>query len=290
MGARDFDVAPLADALSETGREYPFTGADFERVRRLIYRCAGINLNPTKQHMVYSRLSRRLRALSIDSFAGYLDRLENDGNFGERERQQFVNALTTNLTSFFREAHHFETLAEFLPGCTNPRVWCAAASTGEEPYSILMTLVETLGPGTSARLMATDIDTNVLEVAKSGIYSLEAARACGEERLRRFFHRGAGANAGKVRVKPELAKMVEFTPLNLLDESWPRLRQFASTLDVVFCRNVMIYFDKSTQRTILGRIAEVLRPGGLLLVGHSENFTDCRASFALRGKTVYQRV
>jgi chemotaxis protein methyltransferase CheR len=292
MGARDLELPPPAAGGAASGavREYAFGAADFERVRRLIYARAGINLNETKQHMVYSRLSRRLRSVGIDSFSAYLDRLEHDAQFGDQEQQQFVNALTTNLTSFFRESHHFDTFGEFLAKAGPVRVWCAAASTGEEPYSILMTMAEALGGGSTARLFATDIDTDVLATARRGVYPIESARACGAERLHRFFQRGKGGNDGKVRVKPELAKMVEFAPLNLLEESWPQLRAFAPQVDVVFCRNVMIYFDKPTQRAILARIAQVLRPGGLMLVGHSENFTDCREWFVLRGKTVYERL
>jgi len=290
MGARDLDLTAATDAGVDALREYPFHAADFDRVRRLIYELAGINLNETKQNMVYSRLSRRLRALGIQSFTDYLDRLERDAHFAEQERQEFVNALTTNLTSFFRESHHFDVLAQFVRGLSSPRVWCAASSTGEEPYSIAFTLVEALGDGCSARLLATDIDTNVLATARRGVYPLEGARNCGEARLRRFFQRGAGANAGMVRVRPEIARMVEFATTNLLEEQWPAVRSFAQQVDVVFCRNVMIYFDRPTQRAILGRIAQVLRPGGLLLVGHSENFTDSRAGFVLRGKTVYERV
>jgi len=291
MGARDLIGAALpAAAAGDTLREYAFEPADFERVRRMIHARAGISLNESKQHMVYSRLSRRLRALGIDSFATYLDRLEHDPGFTAQEQQPFVNALTTNLTAFFREPHHFELLTEFCAQRAPGRIWCAASSTGEEPYSILMTLVEALGSGTSARLLATDIDTEVLATARRGVYPEESARACGDARLRRFFQRGAGANAGMVRIKPEIARMVEFAPLNLLEESWPALRGFAEQVDIVFCRNVMIYFDKPTQRAILERISRVLRPGGLLLVGHSENFTQCRDWFVLRGKTVYERV
>jgi chemotaxis protein methyltransferase CheR len=153
-----------------------------------------------------------------------------------------------------------------------------------------MTLVAALGASTSARLLATDIDTDVLATARRGIYPADAARACGEARLHRFFQRGAGDNAGSVRIKPELARLVEFAPLNLLADAWPALNGFAAQLDVIFCRNVMIYFDKPTQQAILERFARVLRPGGLLMVGHSENFTQCRDWFVLRGKTVYERV
>jgi chemotaxis protein methyltransferase CheR len=291
MGARDdFDEQLLQ---SDAAREYAFTRADFERVRKLIYARAGISLNDSKQNMVYSRLSRRLRLLGISSFSAYLDRLETDPGFDAREAQEFVNALTTNLTAFFREPHHFPVLHDFLKsqtGGSNLRLWCAAASTGEEPYSIAMTMIEALGSNTGSRLLATDIDTNVLAAAGRGVYRVDSARASGEERLRKFFLRGTGSHEGMARVKPELAKLVQFAPLNLLEAGWPALRGFAQSLDVIFCRNVMIYFDKPTQRQILDRFAQVLRPGGLLFIGHSENFTDHREHFALRGKTVYERL
>jgi chemotaxis protein methyltransferase CheR len=295
MGARDVLNESLLAALgTDTAhREYPFASQDFERVRRIIYARAGISLNETKRNMVYSRLSRRLRALGIDSFGNYLDRLEHEPSFSAQEQQLFVNALTTNLTSFFREPHHFPILADFLHRRGSgeaPRLWCAAASTGEEPYSIVMTMIESLGDSTSARLLATDIDTHVLATGRTGVYRFDAVQQCGEQRLRRFFLRGRGANEGMVRVRPELGRLVEFAPLNLLDDGWPTLRSFAPEVDAVFCRNVMIYFDKPTQRKVLARIAQVLRPGGLLFVGHAENFADCRESFALRGKTVYERI
>ena len=293
MGARD-GAPELLQSLADTGlREYAFTAADFDRVRRLIFSYAGISLNDSKQNMVYSRLARRLRALGLDSFRVYLDRLERDPAFAAGERQQFINALTTNLTAFFRESHHFPILAEFLRqrgDRTEPRLWCAAASTGEEPYSIAMTVIEALGPATGARVLATDIDTQVLAHGERGVYRLEAARACGEPRMRRFFLRGTGANAGLARVRPELARLVSFAPLNLLADVWSALASFAPVVDVVFCRNVMIYFDKSTQHRVLERIARALRPGGLLFVGHSENFSDARALFAPRGSTVYERI
>jgi len=294
MGARD----PLTDATSAAApggdvRAYEFNVQDFERVRRLIYGIAGIDLNASKRNMVYSRLARRLRARGIESFGSYLDGLEQSEDFASQERQEFVNALTTNLTSFFREEHHFPVLAEFLrtiPAGRAPRIWCAAASTGEEPYSIAMTVVETLGAKSEARLLATDIDTQVLAAAGRGVYKEQSAQACGEARLRRFFQRGTGANAGMARVRPEVSRLVEFGQLNLLDPGWPLVQRFGSPVDAVFCRNVMIYFNRATQRAILERIAAVLRSGGLLFAGHSENFTDCRDWFALRGKTVYERL
>jgi chemotaxis protein methyltransferase CheR len=292
LGARDdFDAQFAATAAND----FAFSPQDFDRVRRMIYARAGISLNDTKRNMVYSRLSRRLRATGIDSFADYLERLEHDRAFGESESQQFINALTTNLTSFFREGHHFPVLAEFLQARLaqaaqdDIRVWCAAASTGEEPWSIAMTMQEALGGRVPARVLATDIDTTVLATAANAVYRLEGTAPCGEARLKRFFLRGTGPNAGFVRVRPELARMVEFKPLNLLDERWPSRPEFSRGVDAVFCRNVMIYFDKPTQRKVLGGIAQVLRRGGLLFAGHSENFSDCRDWFVPRGRTVYER-
>jgi chemotaxis protein methyltransferase CheR len=292
MGARDplTPTAPPNTAGLVDGREYEFLEGDFARVRDMIYRRAGISLNENKQSMVYSRLSRRLRVLGLSSFREYLDRIESDAAFGEAEDQEFVNALTTNLTSFYREAHHFPVFEEFLRATTAaPKIWCAAASTGEEPYCIAMTMIEAAGAKPPGSLLATDIDTNVLATAERASYRLDAAQACGEARLRRFFLRGRGANEGMVRARPELSQLIRFAQLNLLDEDWPLVRTFSQQVDAVFCRNVMIYFDRKTQKQILGRIAQILRPGGLLFVGHSENFTDCHEALALRGKTVYQR-
>jgi len=298
MGARDPQVHAAAQAAAQAAahavaeaREYAFLERDFARVREMIYRRAGINLNENKQNMVYSRLSRRLRTLGLQSFSEYLDRIESDPAFAAAEGQEFVNALTTNLTSFYRESHHFPVLEEFLRGAkAPPKVWCAAASTGEEPWSIAMTMVEAAGARPPGSLLATDIDTNVLRTATQASYRLESAQACGEARLRRFFLRGRGANEGQARVRPELAQLVRFAQLNLLEADWPLLRSFGAPVDAVFCRNVMIYFDRKTQKEILGRVAQVLRPGGLLFVGHSENFTDCHEALVLRGKTVYERI
>jgi chemotaxis protein methyltransferase CheR len=292
MGARDHLQELTLPPSGPEGREYEFHARDFERVRRLIYARAGINLSDHKQNMVYSRLARRLRANGMGSFAEYLDRFEGEGEFSRAEEQEFVNALTTNLTSFFRESHHFPVLEEFLRAqhaSTPPRIWCAAASTGEEPYSIAMVMSEANGNRNSGALLATDIDTNVLATASRGAYKLDAAQACGEARLRRFFLRGTGANEGMVRARPDLRNLIRFGQLNLLDEAWPLVREFSGQLDAVFCRNVMIYFDRKTQREILNRIVPLLRPGGLLFVGHSENFTDCDSALRLQGKTVYLR-
>ena len=267
-------------------RQFEFREADFTRVRRMIHERAGISLGEHKREMVYSRLTRRLRALGRQDFAGYLDHLESQPSAAEWE--DFVNALTTNLTAFFREAHHFPILADLAHGRPAPiSVWCCAASSGEEPYSIAMTLVETLGArAASATVLATDIDTQVLNRARAGVYPEERVARLDPARLKRFFLRGRGANAGQVRVRPELAAMVRFETLNLLAPAWPLAERF----DAIFCRNVMIYFDKPTQAGILRRFVPLLKDGGLLFAGHSENFTYISRDFRLRGQTVYERV
>lgn len=272
--------------LATQGREFVWSNRDFSRVQALIYKHAGISLHDGKHAMVYSRLSRRLRETGYESFSAYLDWLESisDGP----EWQEFVNALTTNLTSFFREQHHFEILAQHLrskPVGAAWNVWCSAASTGEEPYSILMTAAESLGNRGSFHLLASDIDSRVLDTASRGVYKEESLKGVSTERLHRFFLRGKSGNAGMVRVKPELRRMVEFLNVNLIGGQWP----FSEPFDVVFCRNVMIYFDAPTQRKVLERIHRVMKPGGLLFVGHAENFSDSRDLFALKGKTVYER-
>ncbi|MCB1978041.1 MAG: methyltransferase domain-containing protein [Burkholderiaceae bacterium] len=278
-----FERAP-AGPLAQ-GREFVWTAADFAKVQGLIYQRAGISLHDGKHAMVYSRLSRRLRETGHSSFHEYLTWLEqNDGP----EWQEFVNALTTNLTAFFREQHHFEIFADYLrarPQGAPWRVWCNAASTGEEPYSIVITAFETLGASAPFHLVASDIDSRVLATAAQGMYRIENLKGLSAERMQRFFLRGKGANAGLARVKPELARAIEFISVNLIRDDWP----FRDPFDVVFCRNVMIYFDAPTQRRVLERIHRVLKPGGMLFVGHAENFSESRDLFALRGKTVYER-
>jgi chemotaxis protein methyltransferase CheR len=267
--------------------EFEFTGADFARVRRLIHARAGIALADSKQQMVYGRLGRRLRTLRLGSFREYLDHLEQRGDADEW--QAFTNALTTNLTSFFREPHHFEILAPFLAeraGRGTQRIWCAAASTGEEPYSLAITACEALGRDDPAlEIFCSDVDTNVLETAARGVYPLERVESLGAPRLRRFFLRGNGPNAGHAKVKPFLRELVTFQPLNLLDRDYGLRGSF----DAIFCRNVMIYFDKPTQRAILERFKPLLAPDGLLFAGHSESFFHAADLYAPCGRTVYRR-
>lgn len=268
-------------------RDFTFTARDFDRVRQMIHAKAGIALSESKRDMVYSRLGRRLRALNLESFKDYLDQLEAHGSADEW--QAFTNALTTNLTSFFREAHHFEILREFLvkKGRHTPvKIWCSAASTGEEPYSLAITACEaydTLTP--PVKILATDIDTNVLDTAAAGVYPEERIEKLSEAQKRRFFRRGSGANAGKVRVIDELRELITYKPLNLLDPRYPMKGPF----DALFCRNVMIYFDKPTQRDILMKMAPLLSPDGLFFAGHSESFFHATDIVTSIGRTVYRR-
>ena len=276
--------------------EFSLSAADFERVRALIHQRAGISLNAGKQAMVYSRLARRLRDTGQRSFASYLQWLQDHpGPDGQAEWQAFVNCLTTNLTSFFREDHHFQALVHDLRALRDLaersaralRIWCNAASTGEEPYSVAMTVAETLGPQAAVQIIASDIDTQVLASAQAGVYGADA-RGLSAERLRRHFLRGKGARHGSIRIKPERAQGVEFRPFNLMASDWPAA--LGAPFDIIFCRNVMIYFDAATQRRVLAQLHGMLRPDGLLYVGHSENFTESSDLLRLRGKTIYQRV
>ncbi len=273
-------------------REFRLTDGDFTRIAQLVEASAGIRLPEAKREMVYSRLSRRLRELKLTEFSAYLELLEQDD--AGTEMGQFINAITTNLTAFFRENHHFEFLREqLLPALAAQgrqrrlRIWSAGCSTGEEPYSIAMVVREVLGSarGWDAKILATDLDTNVLATASRGLYPLERTRGIGEGRLGRFFLRGRGDNAGWVRVKPELQELISFRQLNLLGP-WPLRGPF----DLIFCRNVVIYFSKETQRRLFDRYADILKPDGHLFIGHSESLFKVCERFRLVGSTTYQRV
>jgi len=267
-------------------REFQFSDEDFDKVRSLIHGRAGIALSPSKREMVYSRLARRLRELRMASFRAYLGLLANDTH---PEWENFVNALTTNLTSFFRESHHFPILAEHLKARARSgepiELWCSASSTGEEPYSMAMTVLEAFPGGVpQVRITATDVDTQVLAFAERGIYPADRVEKLPPERVRRFFLRGTNEQAGSVRVRPELRAMIRFSKLNLLDRQLPLKSRF----DAIFCRNVMIYFDRPTQRAIIQKFVPLLKPDGLLFAGHSESLHHCADLFRLRGRTVYE--
>lgn len=266
------------------GREFEYTEQDFQRIRKLIRDYAGIALGDSKQELVYSRLARRLRATGSRTFSEYLDRLQHGG---EAEWEAFTNALTTNLTSFFREPHHFPILAEHLrkmPHDHTITLWCSACSTGEEAYSMAITVIETLGSERPVHIIASDLDTGVLQTARAGRYKAESVARLPPQQVERFFTRGSGMDAGYVQVKPELMRLIDFRRFNLLDPGWP----IHAPLDAIFCRNVMIYFDKETQLAVLKKFAPLLRADGLLFAGHSESFYHAASIFKLRGNTVYE--
>jgi len=278
-------------ATRHHGREFAFDDRDFRRVCTLIHAHAGIQLSAHKADMVYGRLVRRVRARAMPCFSAYLDLVESGA---DDEVEAFVNALTTNLTSFFREDYHFGALSAQLlamdPGADGRNgkllIWCCAASTGEEPYSLAITACEAFGTlAPPVRILATDIDTTVLQTAARGVYPLERVDALDAQRKRAFFQRGSGPNAGQCRVHPALQALIEFRPLNLLDDHYG-LR--GGAYSAVFCRNVMIYFDKPTQTHVLQRIAPLLGLSGRLYAGHSESFNHAADLVTSCGRTIYR--
>jgi chemotaxis protein methyltransferase CheR len=272
-------------------REFDFGNEDFEALRKLVKEITGINLSDQKRELVYGRLARRLRVLHLRTFAEYRDLLASDGG---REIGEFCNAITTNLTSFFRESHHFEYLRDQVlqPMVANRtasrrmRIWSAGCSTGEEAYSLAMTVIESIPDLRSwdVKILATDLDSDVLAKAQRGIYAAERVRAIGAQRLSRFFAERRGREGAAYEVKPELTSLITFRQLNLM-HSLP----MKGPLDAIFCRNVVIYFDKDTQRELFSRIAQLQRPGNLLFLGHSESLFKVSESYTPIGKTVYRR-
>lgn len=275
-----------------TAREYEFTRRDFDFLRRVSNQQTGIVVTDDKFDMFYSRLARRVRALGLSSFADYCDFLETPDNNGEIT--ELVNAVTTNLTSFFRENHHFEFLAKTaLPeavrrnqGRRKLRIWSAGCSTGEEPYSIAIVLAEqeAILRGWDTQILASDIDSNVLAQARSGVYPMARVEGLPSSRLKTAFQKGRGAQQGKARVREQLRRSVRFEQINLMEPSGLEQQ------DIIFCRNVIIYFDKPTKAALMGRFADVLVDGGYLIVGHSESLYQVTDRFELIGQTVYRKV
>jgi len=278
-----------AEERSES-REFPFSDAEFAFIRELVEQHAAIKLPDTKRQMVYGRLVRRLRELRLGSFAEYVALLREDA--GGPEFVNLINAVTTNLTSFFREKHHFDVLRErIIPEFVTRnaskrtlRIWSAGCSTGEEPYSIAMTVLDCLPAGWDLRILATDIDTKVLATASAGVYGEDRIRSLPDDIKRRGFLRGRGAASDKVRVRPEFQQPISFKQLNLM-EAWPMRGQF----DFIFCRNVVIYFDKPTQQRLFERFADQLVDGGYVFLGHSETMHNLTTRFRLLGQTLYQK-
>ncbi len=274
---------------SHVNREFPMTDSDFDRLRKRAYSLTGINLTDAKKELVYSRIARRVRALGMLSFSEYCSFLENEQD--SSEIGEFVNSITTNLTSFFRENHHFEFLKnegvnELLkyPGRKQKlRVWSAGCSSGEEPYSIAITLSElTQCAKIDWRVLATDLDTNMVAHGKAGRYRDDQLKALTDSQLKKFFCKDGEEH---FIAKPILKDKILFNPLNLLNP-WP----MHGPIDIIFCRNVVIYFDKDTQRKLFSRYAQLLRPGGYLFIGHSESLHQVSDQFESLGKTMYRRL
>lgn len=265
--------------------------AEFSFIRTVVEKNAGIILNATKRQLVQGRLARRIRELGLNTFAEYCELVRNGG---PEELVGLINAITTNVTSFFRESHHFEALAAvMLPEAVGRnersrrlRIWSAGCSSGEEPYSIAMAAAEFLATtrGWDFKILATDIDSEIINTAARGEYPMERLQGVSDERRQRWFVAGVGERSGMVRVKPELQTMITFRPLNLMGD-WPMHGPF----DVIFCRNVMIYFDQPTRERLLMRYAQLLADGGYLCLGHSESIHMQHAQFKLVGRTIYRK-
>lgn len=271
--------------MAEEVREFNFSHTDFTKVQSVLYKKTGIKLSDKKDAMVYSRLARRLRALQLNCFSDYLTFLAKNDD----EVEHFINGLTTNLTSFFRENHHFDALYDYFKQAQGPqRIWCTASSTGEEPYSIAMCAAEAYASfSPPVEIIATDIDSNVLREAKLGVYAVDKVKSMSSQRLKQFFFRGTGTNSGLVKIVPELASLVSFKQLNLTDSNWPQVK---GPFDLIFCRNVMIYFDKPTQIVVLTNLVKMLKNDGLYFAGHSESFLNASNLIKPIGKTVYRKV
>jgi len=270
-------------------REFAYTRSDFDHLCKLVDRHTGIQLSTGKEDMLYGRLSRRIRKVGLASFKDYIRLIEQDESsdeFGE-----FINSVTTNLTSFFREEHHFDYLKHtILPELMRQnsrsrriRIWSAGSSTGEEPYSIAMTVAETMPQGWDVKILATDLDTDVLLHGERGVYDESRVEGLDKAVVHRWFVKNKN-EPGKVRVKPELQELIYFRKLNLLQE-WP----MKGPIDIIFCRNVIIYFDMPTKQKLMDRYANMLVDGGHLFLGHSEAMNNMSTRFSLDGKSVYSK-
>ncbi len=285
-------IRPQFDNSVPKAREFAFSDDDFDALRTLVKAHTGINLTPQKRELVYGRISRRLRALDLRSFRDYRQLLSDESG---TEFAEFCNAITTNLTSFFRESHHFDYVRDHIlvprlndgGNARRVRIWCAGCSSGEEPYSLAMTIRETLpdASGWDIRILATDLDSDVLARGERGIYPAERLREVSPARVNRFFRQTTLNGQPAYAAAPELRKLITFKQLNLMTEFPMR-----GPLDAIFCRNVVIYFDKDTQRDLFARMAQLQQPGAILFLGHSESLFKVSTDYALIGKTIYRRV
>jgi len=270
-------------------REFNFSRHDFDLFRRLVKEHTGINLSDHKQEMLYSRLARRLRVLDIRNFHDYYHYLKKEN---ENELIQFVNAVTTNLTAFFREPHHFEFLARVLlpqliemkADSKRIRIWSAGCASGEEAYSLAIVIKEVIPRDWDVKILATDLDSSMIAKAQEGIYISERVTHISKSRLHRWFKKGVYEHQSCVQAVPELRSMITFKQLNLMN-AWP----MHGPLDIIFCRNVVIYFDKETQKILFDRFANLLGQPGYLFIGHSENLFQLTKRFRLIQQTIYQK-
>lgn len=269
--------------------DYPITKAEYDQIRTLLYDESGISLGEHKQSLVISRLSKRLRELQLDTFGAYYEFVMQDGS-GE-EFIRMLDLLSTNKTDFFREPKHFDYLREhILPACEREkriRIWSSACSTGEEPYTIAITLHESVkNPALwDFSILASDISTRVLVHAAQGLYGADRVQTVPLDVTRRHFLRGRGQSAGLVKVKPHLSKVIKFRRLNLMSDRFP----IKQPLDLIFCRNVMIYFDRPTQERLVAKFFGYLKPGGHLFIGHSESLQWLKHDFITIAPTIYRK-
>ncbi len=276
--------------VSERQREFEYTRDDFDFLRKISNDHSGILVPDDKFDMFYSRLSKRVRLHGLANFKQYCQYLQNNP---EQEFTEFINAVTTNLTSFFREKHHFEyvkntVIPEVLKKNSTSKkikVWSAGCSTGEEPYSLAMTLLENVPSGWEIKILATDLDTNVLQTATNGVYNSDRVDGLSDDILKRWFKRGNGKNANKVKLSKELQSIIHFKQLNLM-KAWPIKHHF----DFIFCRNVLIYFDRDTKEQLAKRYGDLLATGSYLFIGHSESLHQLDTDFDLIGNTIYRKV
>jgi len=284
-------AADQFEIVVEKRREFDFSTHDFNRLRQLLKELGGIKLHDGKEDMLYGRLTRRLRAQSLTSFKAYARLLQSEPE-GE-EVGHFINAMTTNLTAFFREEHHFDYLkSTLLPALMRfnresrkIRIWSAGCSSGEEPYSIAMVVAETVPSDWDVKILATDMDSNMVQHGSNGAYHESRLAGISDQRLKRWFNKGSGANAGMVRVKPQLRDMISFKQLNLMHD-WP----MKGPLDIIFCRNVIIYFDDETKSALIERYFDLIHDHGVLFVGHSETLFGVTKRAKLVGKTIYEKL
>lgn len=287
MSARPENIARVTTGADGT---MVLRDEDFSFISKFVFDRCGIVLGDNKRQLVFGRLVRRLRELGLSSFSQYCQLLRDQP---EEELDPLTSAISTNVTSFFREEHHFE----FLSGTLVPevlargsgaqvRIWSAGCSSGEEPYSIAMVLAEVLGDRAKnvSRILGTDISQRALGIAKQGVYPLDRLQGVAESRRKRWFRRGAGANEGLARIAQPIRELVTFNALNLL-EQWP----MHGPMDAIFCRNVVIYFDNPTKQRLFARYAQMLAPGGYLFLGHSESMHGLSDAFDLVGRTIYRK-